>query len=97
MFIFKCYSILANSLMSLDLQPCGLIIIDSDCDIRCVYCLYVAWVTIKQLVKNRFLFLQVKCESYLPDSSCFYGDVEVITESIRDSGSYTVRHLLLKV
>jgi receptor-type tyrosine-protein phosphatase R len=38
----------------------------------------------------------VKCESYLPDSSSLFGDVEVVTESLRDCGSYTVRHLLLK-
>lgn len=38
----------------------------------------------------------VKCESYIPESVSFYGDVKVTVESTRDCGSYVVRKLSLE-
>lgn len=41
--------------------------------------------------------LKVKCESYIPDSVSFYGDVKVTVKSTSDCGSYVMRKLFLEV
>lgn len=41
--------------------------------------------------------LKVKCESYIPESVSFYGDVKVTVESTSDGASYVMRHLSLEV
>lgn len=43
------------------------------------------------------MYFQTKCESYLPEVSARFGDIEVTTNSISERNGYILRNLTLKV